>query len=61
MFISRKKELSELISALSSWNRKTAVLIYGKRRTGKTTLIAEAAKSFEGTVINHLCVSSTFE
>ena len=61
MFISRKKELSELTSALSSWDKKTAVLIYGKRRTGKTTLIGEAARFFDGTVINHLCVSSTFE
>jgi AAA+ ATPase superfamily predicted ATPase len=61
MFIGREKELQELKTELSEWKRKTAVLIYGKRRVGKSTLINEAAKSFDGIVINHLCVSSTFE
>ena len=61
MFIGREKELKELKKELSDWNRKTAVLVYGKRRVGKSTLINEAAKSFDGIVINHLCVSSTFE
>ncbi len=41
--------------------RKTAVLIYGKRRVGKSTLINEASKAFDGIVINHMCVASTFE
>lgn len=40
---------------------KTAVLIYGKRRVEKSTLINEAAKVFDGIVVNHLCVTSTFE
>ena len=61
MFVGRKKELQALIAELSGWNRKTAILIYGKRRVGKSTLIKEAAKSFNGIVINHLCVASTFE
>ncbi len=61
MFIGRQKELKQLTAALSDWKRKTAVLIYGKRRVGKSTLIKEAAKSFDGVVINHMCVSSTFE
>ena len=61
MFIGRKKELEELTKELSSWKRKTAVLVYGKRRVGKSTLIREASKNFDGVVINHLCVSSTFE
>ena len=39
MFIGRKKELKQLSTELSSWKRKTAVLIYGKRRVGKSTLI----------------------
>ena len=61
MFIGRQKELDDLTSELLNWSKKTAVLVYGKRRVGKSTLIKEAAKSFSGVVINHLCVSSTFE
>jgi AAA+ ATPase superfamily predicted ATPase len=61
MFIGREKELDELRSELNNWKHKTAVLVYGKRRVGKSTLINKAADSFDGTVINHLCVSSTYE
>ena len=61
MFIGREKELQELRGELLSWNHKTAILVYGKRRVGKSTLINEASKCFEGIVINHICVSSTFE
>ena len=61
MFIGREKELKQLNAEFSSWKRKTAVLVYGKRRVGKSTLLSEAAKSFEGVVINHMCVTSTFE
>lgn len=61
MFIGRQKELRQLSAELTGWKRKTAVLVYGKRRVGKSTLIKEAAKSFDGVVINHMCVSSTFE
>ncbi len=61
MFIGREKELNALKTELSSWKKKSAVLIYGKRRVGKSTLIMEATKSFDGVVINHLCVTSTFE
>lgn len=61
MFIGRQKELSSLVKELSSWEKRTAVLVYGKRRVGKSTLIKEASRSFNGLVINHLCVTSTFE
>lgn len=60
MFLGRQKELSELKKAFAS-KSKTAVLVYGKRRVGKSTLIREASRSFDGVVINHLCVKSTFE
>ena len=53
MFIARKKELAELKTEFSS-NKKSAVLIYGKRRIGKSTLIKEASKDFDGIVVNHL-------
>lgn len=61
MFVGRERELKLLRDELGQWKRKTAVLVYGKRRVGKFTLIREAASSFEGLVINHLCVASTFE
>ena len=61
MFVGREKELRAITQELSCWDRRTAILVYGKRRVGKSTLIKEAAKSFDGIVINHLCVSSTFE
>ena len=54
MFIGREKELKDLTSELSKSNKKTAVLIYGKRRVGKSTLINEVAKTFDGVVINHM-------
>lgn len=61
MFVGRENELRELRKEFSEWNKKTAVLVYGKRRVGKSTLINKAADSFEGVVINYLCVTSTFE
>ena len=61
MFVGRKKELQHLSFELSDWKKRSAILIYGKRRVGKSTLIGEAAKNFDGIVFNHLCVSSSFE
>lgn len=61
MFIGRKKELEQLEDNINNWKKKTAILMYGKRRVGKSTLIKEAAKKFDGTVISHLCVSSSYE
>lgn len=60
MFLAREKELSELRTEFSS-EKKSAVLIYGKRRIGKSTLLKEASKDFNGIVVNHLCAKSNFE
>ena len=60
MFIGREKELKQLKDSLAG-SERTAALIYGKRRIGKSTLIAEAAAAFDGPVVNFLCVRSTFE
>jgi len=61
MFVGRTKELKELKEELSNWKRRTVVLVYGKRRVGKSTLIREASSAFDGIVINYMCVTSTFE
>ncbi len=60
MFVGREKELSELKNQFKS-ESKSIVLVYGKRRVGKTRLLQEALKDFDGTVVNHLCVKSSFE
>lgn len=43
MFINREKELSELDSLLAT-NNSHFVMVYGRRRVGKTTLLTEWAK-----------------
>lgn len=53
MFIERQEELKDLAKEFSR-NGKSATLVYGKRRVGKSTLIMEAAKNFDGVVINHI-------
>lgn len=58
MFIGREEELGILEKQFAS-SRRTAVLVYGKRRVGKTSLISQAAKKFEGTVVEHLCIQSS--
>lgn len=60
MFLGRAKELKILGEQLNS-DGKTAVLIYGKRRVGKSTLIAEASKKFNGCVISYMCAQSSLE
>ena len=59
MFIGREKELASLEGQFSSRDR-TAVLVYGKRRVGKSTLISQAAKRFDGVVVEHLCAQTSF-
>ena len=60
MFVAREKELGVLETQFASRSR-TAVLVYGKRRVGKSTLISQAAKGFDGMVVEHVCVQSSFE
>ena len=57
MFIGRQKELNELAEKLEN-DRFESVLIYGRRRIGKTELIKEAAKDFDGTYIYYECKRS---
>ena len=60
MFIGRKKEYESLQTEFAS-KKRTAVLVYGKRRVGKSMLLKEVSKTFDGIVVNHLCVKSSFE
>ena len=50
MFIGREQELSEIREALGN-DRFESILIYGRRRVGKTELIFEALDGFDGTKI----------
>lgn len=60
MFLGRKKELSDLHKEFSS-KKKSAILIYGKRRIGKSSLIKKALEDFDGISINFLCIKSTLK
>ena len=50
MFVGRENELKILNRVFSS-NRQESVLIYGRRRIGKTELIKKAIEDFEGEYI----------
>ena len=56
-FFGRSKELNRLQAQFSK--SKSATLVYGKRRVGKTTLIRQAAKSFPGSFLYYECVRSS--
>ncbi len=60
MFKGREKEYKQLIDEFST-KRKSAVLVYGKRRVGKSRLIKEAAQNFDGLVVSHLFSRTSFE
>ena len=60
MFLGREKEIENLNSELLL-QKKSVCLVYGKRRIGKSSLINEVAKTFDGAVINHLCIKSSYE
>lgn len=59
MFIGREKELA-LLKKEYSKESKSAILVYGKRRIGKSTLIKQSLSFFDGTVISHVCVEGQY-
>lgn len=60
MFVARNKELEILKNELKK--NSSAVLIYGKRKVGKTTLILEASKRFsDKNIIYYECIKDTIE
>ena len=54
MFIGREKELEELVEKINN-DRFESILIYGRRRIGKTKLIKEATRSANCKVIYYEC------
>ncbi len=59
-FVGREHEISSIKSFLNDQDKHTA-LVYGIRRVGKTTLINECAKSFNGTVISYFSLLAPIE
>ena len=54
MFVGRKDEVKEIKEALIS-NKFESILLYGRRRVGKTEIIKEALKDYKKTIINYEC------
>ena len=60
MFVGREKELKEIKKTLKS-KEKSAVLVYGKRRVGKSFLINHILNDFSGHKIYYECLDASFE
>ena len=54
MFIGREEELEELLEKIIN-DHFESILIYGRKRIGKTELIKEATKSANSKVIYYEC------
>ena len=54
-FIGRQEELKRLKHIINKDSQEN-VLIYGRRRIGKSFLIKKALESYEGIVINYQCM-----
>lgn len=62
MFLNREKELARIREVVRTKNGKAkGILVWGIRRSGKSTLIKEAMKSFDGIFINMECAEVSFE
>lgn len=59
MFVGRQEELKAIQSVLDK--KSGSVLVYGKRKVGKTTLILEALKSCKDTTVYYECLKSSMQ
>ena len=59
-FVGRKRELSIIKDCLAS-DRSESLLVYGRRRVGKSELIREALKKVDFPVIHYVCRKTSFE
>jgi len=57
MFVGRSGELQLLLEAFKE--KRSATLLYGKRRVGKTTLIKEALEKQQKTYVYYECLRGT--
>ena len=60
MFVGRQEELEQIKSLLNN-NNKKAIMLYGKRRVGKSTLILEAIKDCSYKIIYYECLLTTLQ
>ena len=60
MFFGRERELATLKEKLLN-NRFEAILIYGRRRVGKSKLINEALKGIDALIVNYECKKSLIQ
>ena len=58
MFISRDIELKKISGFMAS--DMHAMLVYGRRRVGKTALIDKASYGFQGKVVSYLCTKEDY-
>lgn len=62
MFYNREKEIQQIHDVVGMKNGKAkGILVWGIRRSGKSTLIKEAMKDFDGNFINFECAIVSFE
>lgn len=59
MFIGRQKEINVLRSVLE--RKSASVLVYGKRKVGKTTLIGQALKGADGVTVYYECLRASLK
>ena len=59
MFIGREQELAQLMDAIGA--ERSATLIYGKRRVGKTTLIKQALAQSDKPCVYYECLKGTLD
>ena len=60
MFVGRHKEIQQIQQSLKD-DKSSAILIYGRRRIGKTSLINEALKQYTGTKIIYAAIPDEIE
>ena len=60
MFVGRQDELLQIKSSLNN-NSKNTIMVYGKRRVGKSALILEAIKDCKYKVIYYECLLTTLQ
>ena len=59
MFVGRQEELKAIQAILDK--KSGSVLVYGKRKVGKTTLVLEALKSSKDTTVYYECLKSSMQ